>query len=595
VNGASGAVPPGPAPGAVPSGPAGPGGHQPGPVDGAAGARGSSRLLQRFLQLVGVVPLGCAAVYLVVVIADFPRIIADVHLNPDASWAPVLVRDLAANHGGGHILVGAASQYVAIWFLVLTRWAPFRAGLWNVAPFLTYLLGLGFVAWAVRRIAGWWPALMTFALGAGANFVLLLTVMSEGIHGETYFADCVMAAFGVYWATRSPGSVWRCRVVAVGVILLAGATLSSDTLFLATGLGPFLGAAIALWLVTRDRRRGRMAALAMCMTAASAIVAVGLDAWMNALGFRRTYETGGYALVSSHVAQSNVAKFARQLRDLANGSTAAHASPVVDTSHTVMAVLLVAAIVLPFLLLAQTLRTRAEWSSGTGTDEARFLFVAFWVLSGVAICAAFSLTAFADGPSDPSRYVAPAFFALAATAPVWAERFGWRRLVMAAAVTLFCVLSITERQGLFEYGTAFHQTAAQGPKVIAFLESQGINTGYTGYFDSHPLTLQSDLRVHFYPVGNCRAPASPNLCPFYVNVRTDWYVPRPGVRTFVLFDAMTPADVAALPGADLGKPVAARQFGALYVFVYDYDVASRFDPPCPAAAANPLSCPSKAA
>ncbi len=548
----------------------------------------------RLAQLVTLAPLGLAAVYLFIVIVRFSRIIHDIHLNPDASWAPVLARDLVTDRHGGHILVGAASQFTAIWFLVLTRWAPLRNALWDVAPFLTFLAGLWLVAWACRRVAGLWPAVITFAIGVCGDSAVLLTVMSEGIHGNTYFADAVLGAFLVYWATRSTDKVWPGRVAVVAMIVLAGSSLASDTLFLASGLGPFLCAPLALWLLRRDRKSSRMALMAAGVTGASVIVAACVDRWMEALGFRRTYESGGYALASRHVALANLEKFGRGVRLLGNGTSApGHPFGPLDALHLVMALFVIGAVLLPFLLLGRSVRTRRLWSSGA--DEARFLYVGYWALSGVAVCTAFSVTTFADGPSDPSRYVLPAFFALAATVPVWAARLGWRRVTVAVGAALFCLLSITERQALFTYATAFHQTAEQGPKAIAFLESQGVTVGYTGYFDSHPLTLQADLRVHFYPVDNCRAPASLSLCPFFVNARTNWYQPRPGARTFVLFDAKTPADVASAPTADLGPPAVVRQFGALYVFIYDYDIAARFAPPCPAGVVNPLSCPHKPA
>jgi hypothetical protein len=221
----------------------------------------------------------------------------------------------------------------------------------------------------------------------------------------------------------------------------------------------------------------------------------------------------------------------------------------------------------------------------------------------VAVAAAFSVTSFADGPSDPSRYVIPAFLALAAVVPVFTARAdrrrspaggdrllaGGRRITVAVGVTMFGVLGFFNVGQSLQYVEAgFVQTAHQGPAVVDFLERQGVTTGYTGYFDSHPLTLESDMHVHFYPVVACRAPVSPRLCPLYVNARTNWYVPRPATRTFLLFDARTPPSVGSPPTPDLGSPALVRRFGALVVYLYDYDVATRFAPACPT---GTLTCP----
>ncbi|MDQ6613562.1 MAG: hypothetical protein M3083_02060 [Actinomycetota bacterium] len=560
-----------------------------GPADVHKPGGAASRLAQVSAQLIALAPVGCAALYLLWIVAHFPRIISDIRLNPDASWAPVLARDLGTGRPGGHILVGTASHFATIWLLVLTRGFPFRDALWDVAPFVTFLVGLGIVAWAGRRIAGTWPALLIVAIGLSVTAPVLLTVMSAGNHGATYVADGVLAAFLVFWTTRSRDRVGWARVAVVVVTILVGTTLVSDPLFLPSGLGPFLGAPVALFAVTRNRKNAGVALVTMGITAASVVLALVVNLWMQSLGFQRTYETGGYKVAPGRVAVVNFQIFGHQLLELSNSAYSTQRSVVSHAAYIVMALFVAGALVVPFVLLARCLRTKRQWSNGI--DEARFLYVAYWVLSGLAVCVAFSFSAFAEGPSDTSRYVSPAIFALAATAPVWAARADWRRVLVALGATLFCLLSIAGRQRLFAYEIAFARAGRQGPNAIAFLESQGVTNGYTDYFDSHPLTLQADMRVHFYPVIACRTPVSHRLCPFFVNTRTNWYVPRPGTRTFLLFDPATSVVISASPTADLGRPMVVRRFGQLYVYIYGYDVASKFAPPCPADSANQYFCP----
>ncbi|MDQ6617599.1 MAG: hypothetical protein M3083_23335 [Actinomycetota bacterium] len=570
---------------------------QPGQLTGPAAVakpgRAGSRLAQVSAQLIALAPLACAALYLLWIIAHFPRIIYDVHLDADASWAPALAGVSATGPGGGHILVGTASHFTTIWFLVLTRWVPFRNQLWDVAPFLMFLAGLGFVAWACRRIAGWWPALLTVAVGASGTAFVLLTVMSEGVHGATYFADSVLAAFLVFWATRSRHHPWPARIAVAAVIVLAGTTLASDTLFAASGLAPFLGAPLARWLLSRDHESLRMAQVTTGITAASAVLAVGVNRGMQALGFQKTFASSGYALASRRTAIANVGVFGRQLLGLGNGTFSHPPNPAVGAVHFVMALFLVGAVVVLFALLLHSARTKRPWSGET--EAAPFLYLAYWTSSAVTVFAAFSLTAFAQGPSNLSRYVQPAFFALAATAPLWAARLGWRRTVVALGAALFCGLSVTGRQGLFIYEPLLRQTPQarhQRSEAIDFLKRHGVTNGYSGYWDSHPLTVQADMQVHFYPVITCRMPASSRLCPFFVNTRTNWYLPRPQTRTFLLFDASNPAGIASRPTPDLGPAAVTGRFGPLYVFIYDYDIASKLARPCPSRAENQFFCPS---
>lgn len=537
-------------------------------------------------------PVLLAAGFTAWIVSRPSRVIHAVHLNPDAAFAPVLVADLRTGTRGGLTLVGEASHLTAIGFLYFTRGLPFRDLIWDWGPYVTFLIGLGIGAWACWRVAGPWAAAMAFSIGACAEASVLTTVMSEGIRGHTFFAVAVMCAFLVAIVQR-PDMPRARRVAGVAlVVAVAGATAASDPLFLAVGLGPLVGAACTVWLLRRDRRSRWLAAIALGTAAGAMVLSQLIWALMHSLGFKKNYLSTGYSFVDPGQVWPNVQVFLRHLLRLTHAAPLTHPSRATP-AQLAMTLVIIAVTVYAFSLVVR-LRRRPERPAAEAASTALLVYTAFWVLSGLGVLAAFALSSFSAGPSDTSRYVIPVFFALAAVGPLWGRRLDWRRPVAAAGVTLFCLASIAARQDLFvqERYPGFGSVHRNGPALISFLESKGLRYGYGGYFTSHQLTLMSDLHVYTYPVIACRVPASDIICPLFVNVRTAWYVPRPGVRSFLLQDSSVPASISPAPSKSLGRPSEVRTFGTMTVYLFDYDIASRFSPPC----IDPgvFTCPSSA-
>lgn len=535
-------------------------------------------------------PLACSAVYLLWLVGRFPRVVDAINLNPDASWAPVLARDLASGPKGGFIFVGQASHLTTIWFLMATRPLPFRDVIWDWAPFVAFLAGLGLIAWACWKAVGQWAALLSLSIGAAATPTMLLPLFAEGIHGHTFFADAVLAAFLVFHVTRWRDVGPRVRVMAsVLMVLVAGTTIASDPLFIVSGLLPFWVTSGVLWFTHRTRRNKGFAALATVLAGSSVLLAAVIARWMSAYGFRKTYANEGYLLASRDQVVRNVKTFRDHLLTLGNGYFQARPAGLLGLGAVAMALFLCAAVVFTIVL---TLRLVLKRRRDDGEDQPVLTYVVFWMASGLGVFGAFSLSTFAAGPSDTSRYVIPAFYALAATVPVLGRRSWWPRVAAAAGATLFSVLSIAGRNEMFVYREYYFLRSMDrdAARVLSFLDSEQVTRGYTGYLTSHYLTYKSDLKVHLYPVITCRQPVSTALCPFSVNTRTAWYQPERGVRSFVLFDAAGPSLISPAPPPDLGGPAAVGHFGDLFVFVYDYDVAARFAPGCPLGSAA-FTCP----
>ncbi len=529
------------------------------------------------LRWLPVLPVFFAGGFTVWLLSRFSRMIEVVHLNPDAGFAPVLVDGLQDGTRAGLVFVGEASHLTALGFLWVTRGMPFRDAIWDWGPYVTFLVGLGIGAWACWRVAGPWAAAMVFSAGMAAEPTVLLTVSAEGIRGHTFFAVAATCAFLV-GTVQHPDMPRRRKAAAAGVtVAVAGATVASDPLFLAVGLGPLAGAALLVWLLRRDRAARSLALLSVGVAAGAVVLSRVIWAVMGSIGVRKNYLEAGYSIVDLEQVWPNVRVFLRHLMVLT------HAAPRTGSgltlSHLAMR-LVIAGITIYALSLLVRLRRRQE-PAAEAPGTALLAYTAFWVLSGLAVLAAFALSSFSTGPSDTSRYVIPVFFALAAVGPVWGRKLDWRRPVAAACVALFCLGTVQVRQRLsYESYPGLKPFVDSSAEIVSFLQREELTVGYAGYFSSHPVTMMSEQKVHSYPVIACHAPASDVICPFFVNIHTGWYVPRPEVRTFFIYGGGATGPIDPPPAVAFGRPASVHTFGAFTVSVFDYDIASRFAPPC---------------
>jgi hypothetical protein len=524
-------------------------------------------------------PLLLAAGFTSWLLSQFSRVIDAIHLNPDAMWAPVLIRDLDFGTSGGLIFVGEASHLTTLWFLNLTRTLPFSELIWDWTPYLTYLATLGLVAWACRQVAGLWPAAMTFVLGLTAEATVLLTVMAEGMRGHTFFADAALGAFLVLIATRPNlprGTKWGAIAAAVVIV---GAALASDPLFVVAGLAPFVGAPLVAWLLRRTRPARNLAAIAGGIAAVAPLLSALIWLMARSVGIRKNYMAAGYDLASPPEILGNLKEFVQHVLTLGNGYSSIHQTGILRIGQYVMAGVIVGAALWGFTVVSRTALRRG---SEQHEDHGLILYTTFWLLSALGTFTAFALTSFASGLSDSSRYVIPVFFALSAIGPLWGRSPDWRRPAAAACIALFCLLSLAARSEMLGYERApiLKTLHEQGDRITAFLRGEGVRYGYGGYFTSHQLTVRSNLEFYSFPIIACQLPASDVICPFSVNTRTAWYVPRRGEKSFIIHDDAAPDVIAPAPTAALGPPSATGKFDEITVYVFDYDVARNFAPPC---------------
>ena len=455
--------------------------------------------------------------------------------------------------------------------------------MWDATPLLISIASVALISWAVWKVAGKWPALLSFAVLTAATPSVLKHTLAHGLRSHTWFASAALAAGLVFLGVKREDLRARTRIVVVCLgILIGGAIFASDLFFMVSGLGPIVVASLALWLVEPTRANRRLATTAVGIAVGSAVLAIGIWRWMHALGFRKTYLNTGFTFGTFDQIIENSQNFLQDFLLLVNGYFFGSPRAKRTLVELGLAALGTLAIAAPFVLLRSQILQRKQ---GKPFDRLLFLLASFWGVATAGVAASFILTTVAYGTGIGTlRYLVPLFFATGATFPIWALRSRWGRILAVGGATAFIVLSahslIPGAQGRPQplYASESTPLIREAPKIFAFLRSQGATRGYTGYWNSHSLTYKSEMKISALPVFECRGSGSKSLCPFWVHVRTSWYIPRDGVRTFLLTDSgTTDGGLTAPPSEEFGQPVLERKFGELTLYIYDYDIASRFE------------------
>jgi hypothetical protein len=202
--------------------------------------------------------------------------------------------------------------------------------------------------------------------------------------------------------------------------------------------------------------------------------------------------------------------------------------------------------------------------------------VAYWALALVLVLAAFALTQF-SGSAGNNRYLLGAWIAVAALLGILATE-PLARTALTLAVALFGALNVHAElaAGVPPSGSAPSMRIAG--ELERFVKARGANVGYGGYWDAAPVTWETRLGVRLFPIQACDTPTG--WCQFYTSQISSWYVPRPGIPTFLLTDTRPgiPLEVSSSP-VSFGHPVAGESLGeGLTVYIYKSDLAADLAP-----------------
>lgn len=501
--------------------------------------------------------------------------------NPDFVSPMVMAERLGSAHGPREVVFGTYAPITTLMFNVATRHLPAHRAIWKLAPLIFTILGLLALGWAVWRVAGRWPAMVTLAVGFSGSTPVLTTFLPQANHGPAYFVMCMLAAFLVFISTRRVTPV----VVAGGALLgvVTGLNVASDPLLLLVGIGPFLGAALFLGARRRLGDRRHVVPLAAGVTGLSLIVAFGANRVIKAAG----YGVLGVALNDDPLAVASASEIWDNVRQLVENLGKVFNADFARTLDlaTPVRVLLAAGVLLGLgatvRVLIRSLLAKAPSSDEPASDSVALdLLQLYWglIAGGLLVGLLFSRLATANAPRSVS-YTTPVFLAVAVLGPLVARRSRNWRAVTGVGAALFCVMSLVSVVQR-EIPTLYlpFDYVVDGEELVAALEAKGLDRGFSSYGSASPLTFRSGGRIHVAPVNLCAVGIERvSLCGFLANRVKSWYEPRPG-RSFVISDVTQYWALPAPPPDELGVPTESFVVGSQTVFIYSYDVAARFGP-----------------
>ncbi|MBV9212179.1 MAG: hypothetical protein JOZ25_00885 [Actinobacteria bacterium] len=518
-------------------------------------------------------PLLFAAADLLLMLANGPELIRALHHNADVAAAQ-MVAALYGQHGHGSLTVLGYPWYEGFWFTRATAWLPGARGIWTIAPFVFSGAGVGALGWTAWRLFGAWAGAMTAAILVCTSTATRIVLFTLDWHGGAIVHAvflCVVLVLVIRYTDRL--SNLGLAGIAVAVAAVTALTVP-DQLSYATAIGPFAGTALILWWRTGLPRERRVAISAL---ASMAVAVTGGEAVAHTMSNAGVIVNPDLTVCFTdyHQLTDNLEILVAAFTALGGGTFFLRGLDAAGLGRFALAVLTVGAAVLVVRRL-WGLGPRLVAPARVGGREAvaREAYVVFWSLALVAVLGAFVIT---DVSWDviSSRYLTGGFVAVAALVPPLLGASGRARLVTAGAIGAFTALTF----GLHVHdgiGSWSEGSDLSGPthQLEAFARARGLEVGYGGYKDAPVVSWLADERVKVFPVSACGA----RLCPFGVHTISSWYRPRRGVRTFLVTHPGAPGLSLSGPYARAGRPLEARRFGPLVVYVYGHDLAANLGP-----------------
>lgn len=523
-------------------------------------------------------PLAFAAVWALLLVAGLRSLVFGVYLDADLASALFIGEVWDERGDGAEVILGNYPWYSTLWFEQLTQGLPAHRQLWQVAPWIGSLIGIAALAWSTARAADRWAGAIVAVVLACSGAGLLVFQFAGNARAPTVTSVCLLGAFLVLCAQRGGmvGGPLVHGALALALAAVGAAGFASDKLFAVAGLAPFALAGLAsLWLL--DRRTARR--IAVTTTVVSGLAAAG-----GALLLKAMEDDGVRALPLQILFApweelfSNLRLLGQAQLYLFNGDFSGR---TIEFS-SVLALACAVVVVAGWIAAARFARgwardaivSRPAARPDGGPPAARAMHLSFWVLATTLPALAF---VFSTVPVDTlsARYVVTVGYGVATLLAVSAAGGGAAAralLVAGACVVLTGSIASQARRDIQDNHSNF-PTARESTPLLEFARREGVKHGYAGYWDAAPLSWQMKAEVQVYPVATC----GNGLCAFWLHRIASWYEPRPGRRSMLIVDAAQLRSAAPTGApAKFGRPSRVARFGQIEVYVYPYDIASRF-------------------
>jgi hypothetical protein len=522
-------------------------------------------------------PLAISAVYLITLAVQFGQVLASTYLNADAASAPV-IGQLFGGSGHPQVFLGHLGWFSSLLFELGTRWMPLHRQIWEVAPYGMALAAAALVGWGAWRVAGRWAGAIaaTIIICASPHTLSLLLALND--HAPTWFTLALLGAFLVLLELRADtltGPWLGGLAVVVGVLL--GANAASDVLLAVAGAVPFLLAIAGSWALDPGSRTRRAGAVAAATVLVAVLSDLGVHALMSHENVMSASDAHVKLLAGAGAISGNFRLWWESVAVLGNGDFFGQLIGFSTALALACAALALAAVLvaprIAWRELAEAL-ARHRSCSRNPQQTARLAWGVFWGSSLVLLSAAFILSSQTEDVGS-SRYLVGVIYAAAALVPLLGSRSTLTRVAVTAGATLYAFVGwLSLAQQKLVDGAPSSPSDRLAGEVAKIAGQEHLTLGYAGYWDAAPITWATHLRVKVFPVDECDG--NQHLCGFELHFISSWYSPKPAtMRTFLLSDPAYPASPSA-PTPDLGAPIAVHQIGAVTMYVYPYNIATRF-------------------
>lgn len=518
-------------------------------------------------------PVAFAGAYVIVMLVRFSALITAVNMNSDAAVAPVIGQLLGSAPNGSQAILGNHPWYEPLLFLRATAGLPAHRQLWDVTPAAWFFAGIAILAWATWRAFGAWSAALVASALACAGEGARTMLFAFDFHGMALLHTIMLGAL-IVWLAGSAERLraWQLASIAIGMGALSAAPVASDELFLYWGLLPMvLASGLLVW---RTRSRAHWITLAVATTIV-VIALVGGHLLNQALA-EQGWISNHFPLtfVSPEAILNNFSLMVQSYSLLAGGSFFGTVPNFQDTVMLLSALLFLSALVL--ILVEVRRRTTHSTPAPVSLDaraSRRFAHTAFWTGSLVCASGVFLLS---SAPVDAAagRYLLAGYVAVGALLPLLGLRGGgWQASVTAGVCTVALIACYQVAREAFQPPSTT-PGPAQANALLHFAQSEHVSYGFANYWEAADLTWLTYFKAKIYPADEC-SPPNPTLCPFGIGEISSWYTPQPHTRSMLIVDGTQPGAIGAADPS-LGPPAAGTTIGNMQVYVYDYDIASRF-------------------
>jgi len=536
--------------------------------------RGSLRRAVGVPELVWLVPIAIAAVYLVAFVAQLPRDIAQLSWNASVASGFVMPETLVRTGTGGFTVMGSVGDWVPLWFGLLTARLPLHRQLWGVAPALLFVAAVLTVGWSVAQVAGRRAGVLAVLIGLVASPLALVFLMSPFSHNTVYPCTALLGAY-LIWLARGHQ---RRRLTAIAVPLVLGivigTNLASDALLAATAVIPL--ALTAVFAGVRRDRRSRIVALSALTTAVVAVpIAKLTSTTMGSLGYQTLPTPIKIAALSELPSRAHL--LFEGLKALFNGYLGGpegpgtlHA-PLGIASDVVMSAALLALVVVGARTTAGFVYSGVRGNGALAPAQlARSLHIVYWASSAACACGAFWIAG--EGPvTTHYSYYYTVIFSVGAVIPLLLFSSSPLRWLIPAGASLYFAAGLAGLSS--NYLNISPEVARSAPTITKIARANRVQVGYSNWAQAAGLTWGTHYGVTVRPVVECPTQQGIVLCPGFQAYVPSWYVPQRR-RTFLLMEA-NGVDLRSMP-TNLGKPLAVYAFGSMRMYIYPYDIASRF-------------------